>query len=94
MSAEQIWNDVRAQRERPVFKRVDERHPYDLYLGVDVNESPVLMLLSASLGRATPETKIPRSIPKSSPRRTICHSDQSFYTRSSSPFLLCLRRPH
>jgi hypothetical protein len=46
MSAEQIWNDVRAQRERPVFKRVDERHPYDLYLGVDVHESPVLMLLS------------------------------------------------
>ncbi len=46
MSAEQIWNDVRAQRERPVFKRVDERHPYDLYLGLDVHESPVLMLLS------------------------------------------------
>ena len=46
MSAEQVWNDVRAQRERPVFKRVDERHPYDLYLGVDVRESPVLMLLS------------------------------------------------
>jgi len=46
MSAEQIWNDVRAQRERPVFKRADERHPYDLYLGVDARESPVLMLLS------------------------------------------------
>lgn len=46
MSAEQIWNDVRAQRERPVFKRVDERHPCNLYLGVDVNELPVLMLLS------------------------------------------------
>lgn len=47
MSAEQIWNDVRGQRERPVFKRVDEKHPYDLYLGVDVHEFPVLMLLSA-----------------------------------------------
>jgi hypothetical protein len=46
MSAEQIWNDVRAQRERPIFKRADERHPYDLYVGVDARESPVLMLLS------------------------------------------------
>jgi len=46
MSAEQIWNDVRAQRERPIFKRVDERHPYDLYLGMDVHEFPILMLLS------------------------------------------------
>ena len=57
MSAEQIWNDVRAQRERPVFKRVDERHPYDVYLGVDVNELPVLMLLSARPVEQLPRLK-------------------------------------
>lgn len=57
MSAEQIWNDVRAQRERPVFKRVDERHPYDLYLGVDVHESPVLLLLSSRSVEQLPRLK-------------------------------------
>jgi hypothetical protein len=57
MSAEQIWNDVRAQRERPVFKRVDETHPYDLYLGVDVQESPVLMLLSGRSVEQLPRLK-------------------------------------
>ena len=60
MSAEQIWNDVRAQRERPVFKRVDERHPYDLYLGVDVHESPVLMLLSARSVEQLPRLSLSR----------------------------------
>ncbi len=57
MSAEQIWNDVRAQRERPVFKRVDEKHPCDLYLGVDVNELPVLMLLSSRSVEQLPRLK-------------------------------------
>ena len=57
MSAEQIWNDVRAQRERPVFKRVDEKHPCDLYLGVDVHESPVLMLLSPRSVEQLPRLK-------------------------------------
>jgi len=48
MSAEQIWTELRAQRDRPIFKRVNEAHPYDLYLGIDVHEAPVLMLLSSS----------------------------------------------
>ncbi len=57
MSAEQLWNDVRAQRERPVFKRVDEKHPYDLYFGVDANDLPVLMLLSARSVEKLPRLK-------------------------------------
>jgi hypothetical protein len=45
-SAEHIWNELRVQPERPVFRRVDEIHQSDLYLGIDTKEAPVLMLLS------------------------------------------------
>lgn len=55
MSSEQVWNDLRLQRERPIFRRVNEAHPYDLYLGIDVQEAPVLMLLSV-----TPAEQLPR----------------------------------
>src|SRR5437763_16902887 len=55
MSTEQIWNDLRNQRERPVFRRVNEDHPHNLYLGIDTQEAPVLMLLSSH-----PVEQIPR----------------------------------
>jgi hypothetical protein len=48
MSAEQIWSDLRTKSERPVFMRVNETHPCDLYLGIDVHDAPLLMLLSSS----------------------------------------------
>ncbi|HWY69462.1 MAG TPA: PD-(D/E)XK motif protein [Terriglobales bacterium] len=57
MSAEQIWNDLRLQRERPIFKRVNEAHPYDLYLGIDVQEAPVLMLLSSTSAEQLPRLR-------------------------------------
>jgi hypothetical protein len=57
MSAEQVWNDLRTQRERPIFRRVSEAHPYDLYLGIDVQETPVLMLLSSTSVEHIPRLK-------------------------------------
>jgi Putative PD-(D/E)XK family member, (DUF4420) len=57
MPAEQIWNDLRAQRERPIFKRVNEAHPHDLYLGIDVQEAPVLMLLSSNSAQQIPRLR-------------------------------------
>src|SRR5258708_15219390 len=53
MSLEQVWNDLRLQRERPIFRRVNEAHPYDLYLGIDVQEGPVLMMLSSTSSFST-----------------------------------------
>lgn len=57
MSAEHIWNDLRSQRERPIFRRVNENHPHDLYLGIDVREAPVLMLLSSRSVEQMPRLK-------------------------------------
>lgn len=57
MSAEQIWSDLRAQTERPIFKRVNEAHPYDLYLGIDVHDAPVLMLLSSHSADQIPQLR-------------------------------------
>lgn len=57
MSAEHIWNDLRNQRERPIFRRVNEDHPHDLYLGIDVREAPVLMLLSSRSVEQMPRLK-------------------------------------
>ena len=57
MSVEQVWNDLRLQRERPIFRRVNEAHPYDLYLGIDVQEVPVLMLLSSTSADQLPRLR-------------------------------------
>jgi hypothetical protein len=57
MPAEQIWNELRAKRERPIFKRVNETHPYDLYLGINLQEAPVLMLLSSAAVEHIPRLK-------------------------------------
>ncbi|HLY61303.1 MAG TPA: PD-(D/E)XK motif protein [Terriglobia bacterium] len=57
MSAEEIWNDLRAERERPIFRRVSEDHPYDIYVGIDLHEAPVLMLLSAHPVEQLPRLK-------------------------------------
>ena len=46
MTAEAIWDCIRLQMERPIFRRVSEDHPYDLYLGIDTRDAPVLMLIS------------------------------------------------
>jgi len=57
MSAEDVWNDLRMQRERPVFRRVNESHRHDVYLGIDGREAPVLMLLSSRPVEQLPHLK-------------------------------------
>lgn len=43
---DELWRDLGRQQERPVFRRVDESHPLDLYAGLDVGDERTLMLLS------------------------------------------------
>lgn len=57
MTAEDTWDDLRSQRERPVFRRVDEAHPLDIYLGIDATDTPVLMLLSSTAASELPRLK-------------------------------------
>jgi len=57
MSAEATWEQLRCQSERPIFRRVDDAHPYDVYLGIDPSDAPVLMLLSANPAREVPQLK-------------------------------------
>lgn len=55
--AEHVWNELLVQNERPIFRRVDESHPFDLYFGVELNNAPVLMLLSVHQAQELPTLK-------------------------------------
>jgi len=57
MAAEHTWDALRRQRERPVFQRVNDAHPHDIYLGIDASDAPVLMLLSSSSAGELPRLK-------------------------------------
>jgi hypothetical protein len=57
MPVESIWNDLRSQDERPIFRRVDGTHPFDIYLGIDAKETPILMLLSSKPVQPLPHLK-------------------------------------
>ncbi len=57
MSAEVTWEQLRGQHERPVFRRVDDTHPYDVYLGIDHRDAPALMLLSNKAAPDLPRLK-------------------------------------
>jgi hypothetical protein len=46
MQVEDVWADLAINPERPIFRRVDEEHPLDLYLGLDQAEDRVLMLVN------------------------------------------------
>ena len=43
---EVLWEDLRNNTERPVFRRIDDTHSLDLYAGIDVNEARILMLVT------------------------------------------------
>lgn len=43
---EQLWAALSRQHDRPVFRRIDDVHPLDLYAGLDVRDDRVLMLVS------------------------------------------------
>lgn len=44
-SVELLWADLLMRHDRPVFTRIDETHPLDLYVGMDVGDARVLMLV-------------------------------------------------
>lgn len=43
---EAVWNDLLRNDERPVFRRIDEAHPLDLYAGLDANDAHTLLLVT------------------------------------------------
>jgi Putative PD-(D/E)XK family member, (DUF4420) len=45
---EELWNELHQHAERPVFRRVDESHPADLYAGIDDSGRLELMLVCNS----------------------------------------------
>src|SRR5438270_5650993 len=57
MAVESTWEALRGQRERPIFRRINDAHPHDIYLGIDATEAPVLMLLSSSAVEELPRLK-------------------------------------
>lgn len=57
MAAEHTWDELRHQHERPVFRRVDDAHPHDIYFGIDASDAPVLMLLSSNAAGELPRLK-------------------------------------
>jgi len=46
MYLEQLWEAIAARPERPVFRRVDETHPLDLYVGLSASSEQELLLLT------------------------------------------------
>jgi putative PD-(D/E)XK family protein DUF4420 len=45
---ETLWAELAASPQRPVFRRVDEQHPLELYAGLDGEGNSVLLLVTAS----------------------------------------------
>lgn len=44
---ELTWADLATNSERPVFRRVDDEHPLDLYAGIGANDERTLMLVTS-----------------------------------------------
>ena len=51
---EELWLELAHSQGRPVFRRVDEEHPLDLYAGLSATESWMLMLVSKEEPPAPP----------------------------------------
>jgi hypothetical protein len=45
---ETLWAELATNPQRPVFRRVDEQHPLELYAGLDGEGNSVLLLVTAS----------------------------------------------
>jgi len=43
---EELWLALAHQHDRPVFRRINDIHPLDLYAGLDIGDERVLMLVS------------------------------------------------
>lgn len=51
---ERLWEELGHNTERPVFRRVDENHPLDLYAGITGKDTRLLMLVSTEEPPAPP----------------------------------------
>lgn len=49
MKIDALWSEISKSKDLPAFRRVSESHPLDLYLGIDEQSRPVLLLLSKQL---------------------------------------------
>ena len=47
MKIEGLWQDLCTSGELPAFRRVDESHPLNIYAGISVDLSPLLLLVSS-----------------------------------------------
>jgi hypothetical protein len=54
MQIESLWLELAKQSDRPVFRRIDEVHPLDLYAGVDLAGDLLMMLVSDTAPPASP----------------------------------------
>lgn len=52
---ESLWELLSREHERPVFRRINDVHPLDLYAGVELGEERVLMLVSQTEPPNPPE---------------------------------------
>jgi hypothetical protein len=68
LSLEKIWREMAPSADASAFRRVDETHPLDLYIGVDPLGARVLLLLTDSEPPAIPAT--PRGFDIEKGRRT------------------------
>jgi hypothetical protein len=46
MRIEALWKEVGQSKELPAFRRINDTHPLDIYLGVDGEARPMLLLVS------------------------------------------------
>lgn len=54
MMVEKLWADLLQQGDRPIYRRVDEVHPLDLYAGVDAESDLLIMLVCSQEPRESP----------------------------------------
>jgi hypothetical protein len=48
MEVKSLWSELLTMHDRPVYRRVDEVHPLDLYAGIETGDERVLMLVTDS----------------------------------------------
>lgn len=46
MEVKSLWSELLATHDRPVYRRVDEIHPLDLYAGIETGDERVIMLVT------------------------------------------------
>jgi hypothetical protein len=53
MKIDALWSEISKGKELPAFRRINETHPLDIYLGIDEQSRPLLLLVSDQLAPDT-----------------------------------------